>query len=87
MRNGVLAAILCVCMARLMDGILSSATWSVSGGLFGPVAGFGVTFYGGTIGGFALLSVGFAFPAMVSVYSHRLFVHAALLSSDVITRR
>jgi hypothetical protein len=59
----------------------------VSGGLFGPVAGFGVTFYGGSIGGFALLSVGFAFLAMVSVYSHRLFVHAALLSSDVITRR
>jgi hypothetical protein len=26
MRNGVLAAILCVCMARLMDVILSSAT-------------------------------------------------------------
>ena len=86
-RIGVLTAILCVSIARLMDGILSSATGSVSGGLFGPVAGFGMTIYGGSIGGFALLSMGFASLAMVSVYSHRLFVHAALLSGDVITRR
>jgi hypothetical protein len=86
-RIGVLTAILCVSIARLMDGILSSATGSVSGGLFGPVAGFGMTFYGGSIGGFALLSMGFASLAMVSVYSHRPFLHAALLSGDVITRR
>jgi hypothetical protein len=59
----------------------------VSGGVFRSVAGFGVTFYGGSISGFALLSMGFASLAMVSAYSHRLFVHAALLSSDVITRR
>ncbi len=59
----------------------------MSGGVFRSVAGFGVTFYGGSIGGFALLSMGFASLAMVSAYSHRLFVHAALLSSDVITRR
>ncbi len=132
MRIGVLAAILSVCIARLMDWSLSRTTGSVSGSLFGPAAGFGgefsvqaaiilaafaaaalvrqgngrlgsaflvigigtvftvllgigfgVTFYGGSIGGFALLSMGCASLAMVSVYINRPFVRAAFLLGDV----
>jgi diguanylate cyclase (GGDEF)-like protein len=132
MRIGVLAAILSVCIARLMDWRLSRTTGSVSGSLFGPAAGFGgefsvqaaiilaafaaaalvrqgngrlgsaflvigigtvftvllgigfgVTFYGGSIGGFALLSMGCASLAMVSVYINRPFVRAAFLLGDV----
>jgi hypothetical protein len=82
----ILAAFAAAALVRQGSGRLGSAFLVIGIGTVFTVLvgiGFGVPFYGGSIGGFALLSKGCASLAMESVYIHRPFVRAAFLLGDV----